>query len=452
MLYVGKKPINMKYSLAAIMGVFSTMPIVGIPLGGGYTTLFSITFVLYFAVLVWNVFAKNCTSFGLSRLKLSYLLFLIWPLFSYIVGLFYMPNEWHSSMTSYTIKVLEYLAITLLLYMDNDVVSSKAFARGLLAGIIANAIWSVFEAITYYFFRSSLNDIIFSRFLGLNRDVLIWNSFGGIRVSGFNYDPAHLGGILPILMCVGLFKGNLLLIILTIISLAFSQSTTALVGCIVVFVIYIFTKGLQKKKITSKTVTAMALICVIGVVSLVLLSSNGVLGYFAQSLMKNIEGYIARIDAVYVKSNATEPRVIYYTQAIDRLIDRGPIVSIMGSGLGTSMYPFRNVVGLFASGSQNTVTEIETNYIAYLFDLGIVGLFFYLSFLVLGYVNITKVIKKLISNTSFVYLGVFISVICCSALYHYIFTAYQILAFSFATVYVDYLLNDSKEVESCQFI
>lgn len=445
-----KQKYELKDKLAVLVGITSTMPIVGIPLGGRYITLFTVAFILFFAISAFRIFKKGQLSFGVTRMKRIYLLFLLWPIISYVVGIVYMPGEWHSSMTTYFIRVLEYLAITIILYVDKDEMTAKSFGNGLLIGAIANAIWSIFEAIDYYFFKQSLNDLIFGKFLSLNRDILLWNRFGGIRVSGFNYDPAHLGGILPILFCYALMKKNIYLIVLTLISLAFSQSTTALAGCLVVlFLFLLFRQKEAPKRVLSVRGITTGFVGIIAVIALVfLIGSNGTVTSFFNSISENIGGYVKRINTVYIASNNVEPREVYYTQAFGKLVERGPIVAVTGSGLGTSMYPFRNVAGLFASGSQNTVTEIETNYIAYLFDLGIIGLAFYIIFLVRGFRKLWRISKRNSDNATFLYLGVFISIICCSALYHYIFTAYQMLAFSCATIYIDYI---ESKIETEEF-
>lgn len=442
------RPQKLKYILVLLMGIFSTMPILGIPFGGKYITVFTIIFILNFCNIVWEVFRRNRFSFMLTGIKKVYLMFLIWPIMSYLVGLMYMPKEWHSSMTSYIIRVIEYLLLTILLYIDNDKKNARTFGIGLFYGIVINAVWSIFEAVSYYFFSKSLNDILFSSYLNLNREVLLVNSYGGIRVSGLNYDPAHLGGLLPILLFCGLSKKNIYVTVLSIISLAFSQSTTALVGCIVVIVIFLLIKRKRiKKRLKLKLPLFVGAIIVI-FVSIIMISYEGTINRFINSIIENIGGYIERINTIYLgSSNRIEPREVYYTQAIDKLLERNPIVSLIGSGLGTSMYPFRNVSGLFATGAQATVTEIETNYIAYLFDLGIIGFVIYIVLLIKGFLKFMRILRYKEELPIYLFLGFFISIICCSALYHYIFTAYQILTFTFATIYIDYYEHEIKKGE-----
>lgn len=440
---IDRQKTELKDRIALALGIASTMPIVGIPFGGRYITVFTFVFILFFGMSLIKSITGRKFTFQINDLKHVYLLFLVWPIISYIVGLIYMPGEWHSSMTTYVIRALEYLVLTVILYIEDNKTTSIYFIKGLLAGIVANAIWSIFEAVSFYFFRQSLNDMVFGPFLTLNRSILLWNRLGGIRVSGLNYDPAHLGGILPILFCYALMKKNWYLIILTLLSLAFSQSTTALAGCAVVLLFFIFFSHKKKEWSTRKRVTYKGVISAfIGIALVVIvfgfLGTNGTLASFFDSINENISGYIKRINTYYVVSNNVGPREVYYTQFIDGLIERGPLVSAIGSGLGTSMYPFRNVSGLFASGSQSTVTEIETNYIAYLFDLGIIGLSFYIVFLIKGFMKMWQISKTNNEPVIYIYLGVFISIICCSALYHYIFTSYQMLAFTFATIYIDH--------------
>lgn len=429
-----------------IMALTSTMPIVGIPIAGRYISLFTICFVVFLVEIACICANSRKTSIVIDKSRKIYLLFLIWPIISYVVGLLYMPERWYSSMTSYAIRVIEFIVVTLLLYLINDERMPKSFAKGLLFGIVVNAIWSIIEAISYFFVRRSLNDLIFGRYLSLDRSILIWNSLGGIRASGLNYDPAHLGGLLPILFFYALIKRNYYLLALSLISLAFSQSTTAIVGvivCLIAYAVFFSNKtGKAHRKVSGKgMIVAFAVVVFAG---LIIMTNSTQVTKFASSVSENVSGYISRINSVYVTNSTAGQREIYYTKAFDRLIDRNPVVALTGSGLGTSMYPYRIFSGLFESGAENAVTEIETNYIAYLFDLGVIGLGLYLVFLFSSTRKMITFVKKNKDVYAVVFLGTLISVICCSAFYHYIFTAYQMLAFSFLTVSIDNLEWNNK--------
>ena len=185
---------GLKYILISVTGIVSTMPIVGVSVANRYVTLFTISFFLLLLFYAWNTIAKGSFTFKVNKYNEYYLLFLIWPILSYFVGIMYMPSQWYSSMTSYVIKVVLYLGLAIMIYLDNDKNSITYFARGLFIGICINAIWSVFEAFSWYILRFSLNDTLFGRYINIGRELTIWNSLGGgIRVCGLNYDPAHLG-------------------------------------------------------------------------------------------------------------------------------------------------------------------------------------------------------------------------------------------------------------------
>ena len=428
-----------KEKLTMLMGVVSTMPILGLPIGGRYITLFTIVFALYFISATIEALSIRRLSIHITNLSKTYLLFLTWPIISYFVGVFYMPNEWHFSMRSYIVKVLAYLALTFILYINKNKNTAKAFCRGLIIGIAINALWSIFEALSWYLLNKSLNDLLFGSFINIGRDIIIKNKYGGVRVSGLNYDPAHLGGILPILWFFGLMRGNIYIVILSLISLAFSQSTTALLGFIIAFAVFIYVKKDKSLKITSNKIYMIGIILIGLSLALCVVGSNRTTRLI-NNISENINGYLTRINTLYVgTSNTAEPRRIYYSQAFDKLLERGPLVALFGSGLGTSMYPYRNVSGLFASGAQQTVTEIETNYIAYLFDLGVIGLTLYVVFLANGFKKYARTVKISNDASNVIFFASFISIIVCSATYHYIFTAYHMLVFSFATVYADSL-------------
>ena len=53
-----KQKYSIKDKLAFLVGILCTMPILGLPLGGRYITLFSVVFVLFFALTAFSAFSK----------------------------------------------------------------------------------------------------------------------------------------------------------------------------------------------------------------------------------------------------------------------------------------------------------------------------------------------------------------------------------------------------------
>ncbi len=424
--------------LLLLLGMFCTMPIVGVPIIGRYVSLYNIVFILFIIATIIKAFISNKQKIAIDCWAYIFLLFLLWPTVSYFIGYVYMPAQWHSIMTSYVLKAIVYFSLMVILLINSNKDEARLFSRGLIIGVLINTIWSVIETLSFSIFRVSINDRLFGKYFDLGRELLLPNSFGGIRACGLNYDPAHLGGLLPILLLYGLKKRNILIVIITIISLIFSQSTTAMVGCVFGVIVY----GLSERVYRHNKVPTVHI--VIGLSGILMFMFAVLLtlktGYFYKtitSVTENLEGYISRISNVYVNTNDLGPRGVYYTKFYYGLIERGVILSLTGTGLGTSMYPFRFFLNLFPSGSQTSVTEVETNYIAYLFDIGIVGLITYISVLLIGIKRFFYIVNKASSEiVATVYFSLMLTILCSNALYHYIFTSYQILGISFAIVYV----------------
>ena len=74
-------------------------------------------------------------------------------------------------------------------------------------------IWATIDAACFYGLGFSLSNMVFARY-GATHDViygtvsLIINNGRMIRSAGFNYDPAHLGFLIPFVMGYGFMKKN----------------------------------------------------------------------------------------------------------------------------------------------------------------------------------------------------------------------------------------------------
>ena len=440
--------VNRYYNfLIVLMGIVSTMPIVTIGFGSYRLSLFTLTFVLFVVFSLYIVIVQKKYHFTFGRTKKVLLLFLVWSIISYLAGLIFMPSEWQPYMTSYAMKSVEYIVAFLLICIINDRKSCESYAKGLIIGFSINAIWSIAELFVFAVLHKSLNNMIFvERLSSLDRSSIIANQYGGVRVSGLNYDPAHLGGLIPALLFFGLYTKNWLLIVLSALSLIASQSSTCLLGCAVVFAAYLIykivykpTQVRQKHKSRKLILVLVLIIILIAVFLTVIVFANSQLREtLFNTFRSNYEGFMARIRNVYAANESTSfysnPRKVYYGKMLDALFSRNPISALVGTGIGTSMYAYRDYVPRgYGAGSG----EPDVTYIDYLFDLGIIGLCLYIVFLVFSWLDLSKLLRRLNNNSAAVYLGLIINLVFVSLTYHYVFTAYQILAFMFLTLLLD---------------
>ena len=443
---------NRHYNLLiTFMGIVSTMPIVTIGIGSSRLSLFSIVFFLFVAYSLCIVITQKKFSFVCGRIKKILFLFMAWSIVSYLAGLIYMPSDWQSYMTSNVMKSGEYIMAFLLICLIDDRKSCESYAKGLIIGCSINAAWSIAELFVFTVLHKSLNNMIFvERLANLDRSSIIYNQYGGVRVSGLNYDPAHLGGLVPTLLFFGLYSKNGLLISLSALSLIASQSSTCLLGCGVVFMAYLIYryiyKSMQSRKSnhSQKNIVVLVMIFIFIVVLLVVfvLTNSQIRETIFNAFQNNFNGFIGRIGNTYIRNESTNfhvnPRKVYYGKMLDALLSRNPASALVGTGLGTSMYAYRDYVprGVPAGSGEPDVT-----YIDYLFDLGIIGLCLYIVFLVFSCVGLVKNIRQIKNNLTVVYLGVVINLIVISFTYHYVFTVYQMLAFMFLALQLDKSYN-----------
>lgn len=415
---------------------FSTMPIVGIPVLNRYISIFEICFLVFLLNLSIMVLAGR-TEMRFSNRKIALTVFLIWNIISSCVGVLTLPSEWHGTIASYSIKSIQYIVLIVLVSLNQKNIDPEKFFKGLIWGCQANAIWAIAEGVSYNFFNFRLNDNVFAAYTSsLDRSTLIVTQYG-IRASGFNYDPAHLGGILPILIAYAACRKKIVTLCIGVIALAFSQSSTALVGCVVCTSIIcvwairknVFQRACARKnliQITKKL--AIMLLSVILVLTLWSLFSATVseLISFARD---NLEGFFDRFWNVYVKGGSTSLRGVYYSNFIYELINKGPFKALTGTGIGTSGYAYYRYPGVAVQG----VFDVESVYISYAFGTGLIGLFLYIY--VLASLAITELKSDLIEWTPM--RCALLSVIVCGVFYHYTLTAYQILILVFSILAVE---------------
>ena len=310
------------------------------------------------------------------------------------------------------------------------------FLNGFILGCIFNLIWSVIEGFSFYIFDVTLNNVLFVEFaktLPQGRQYMTVVADGIIRASGFNYDPAHLGGIIPIVVFYAIFKKNLYLFILTLISLIFSGSTTALVSSLLILIVnlgklHLFDFRIRKMK---KINSGILLLCLIG--SLIFISINGDI---RESIYRNAEGFYNRTTETYIDDRDQSPRYIYHAFLPDAILYNG-IRVLTGTGFGTASYPY------VADPNISKILKIdyypydpESTYISYLFDVGFLGLSFYL-FILIKSLLIYRRKMELNDSALIIYsslCGIFFS----GFFYHYTLTAYQILLLIFASLMINW--------------
>lgn len=425
----------LKY-LSYLIGIFVTMPIVTLHYNGKHLSVFTFLYVLMMFMLIVTL-----KSFTINIKKKSIILY-FWLLFSMVSSIFGLlffvtEKEWSNVVLRYIPKIYSFFIFLFLLYNSKyKKIIIEFFFNGLIMGCIFNLVWVTIEGFIFYVYHISLNNIVFADYIKLlpeNRKFISITYAGGIRATGFNYDPAHLGGLIPIVFTYFYLNRNYMMFILIITALAFSQSTTALLSTIIIAILH-FKKGFMND-IKSKSFCRRKL--VVGVFFLLFLMPVIFLNNYNlfNSLQKNVYGFINRVTTVYIKNDEPDIRMLYHKYIPDAMIFNG-FATIIGTGFGTASYPYVSEKNM--RDSLNIISkkpyDPESTYISYLFDLGIIGLLIYLYILLIIYRYYSHYYR---SKYNIIIFSIINGIILSSLFYHYTLTAYHVLSIIMAILYME---------------
>jgi hypothetical protein len=424
------------------LGTFVTMPIVTIPFGGRLISVFTLVYFV-FIMIIGLMFIKNSIRIKIGRKTKTLLIWFFIALLSSFFGLLFFTGkqEWFNATLSYIPKIVSFMIVLILISSSKHrLIIIESFFKGFIFGCVLNVLWACIEGVVFYTRGYSLNNQIFKEYiktLPSNRQYITIVNSGGIRTPGFNYDPAHLGGIVPILCLYSLMKKKYIYLALSIIALVFSQSTTGLVSSVILIVLHYKKISIYKFNINYKKLIN-ALLVISLVVLLVLIPERN--NNLSESLKRNVEGFSNRVSTVYVSSENSNIRMLYHLYVPHAAFYSG-IKTITGTGFGTASYAY--VHDPFLSDKLNRTSKApydpESTYISYLFNTGIFGLLLYIYLLFNIYLYYNNTWKK---DPDLIILATIGGIILSSLFYHYTLTAYQGLSIIMATVYMDVIKNE----------
>ena len=377
----------------------------------------------------------------IGKTTFLYSTWLFIAILSSLFGLFYFNGriEWMNNISSYIPKILLYLFLLVIISIYNkkeEII--HYFFKGFLLGCILNIIWAIIEGVVYYTLGYSLSSELFSSYistLSLDRQFSSIINSDGIRVAGFNTDPAHLGGIIPIIILYSALNKKYIILILCAIALAFSQSTTALV-CSFILLIFNIKKIVPsfKIKITRKRLFYILINLLIFIVTITFLFINND-NQIIVSVSKNTTGFLDRINKNYIEGGSNNPRAFYHIYLLPAVLSSG-IKVLTGAGFGISSYPYvlNSEISTAANYLDVFAYDPESNYISYLFNTGIIGLSIYILVLYKNYKFYSKRYFDKEKSLIFASIG---GIIVSGFFYHYILTAYQVVILIMASVLMD---------------
>lgn len=423
--------------LSFLLGVFITMPIITLKFNG---TLFSMFTIIYAIVLFILPFTLNSHKIILKHFSIKILLWFILTIVSSIYGLIFFINdfEWYRGILVYIPKILSFIYLLVFLFNSKyNLVIINYFFNGFMFGCVMNLIWACFEGLFFYFKGYSLSNVIFKDFIETmpeNRKYISIVSEGGIRVGGFNYDPAHLGTIIPIVFIYSIVKKEYVFMLLSLLALIFSQSTTALVCVLILIFLNIkkirFCQNISKHRFLPKILFVFVVI--------IMLFNVADTDVFLKSIKRNYLGFTNRISTVYINNKEIDPRTFYHIYLPDAIFYNG-INTMIGTGFNTASYPF--VYNQFLMKKIKNLRQYpydpESLYISYLFDVGILGLLLYIYILLKIYLYFNRNWKE---GANLIILATFGGIIFSGFFYHYTLAAFHVVSIIMAVVHIDFKL------------
>lgn len=419
-----------------LLGLFSTTPIIGISIGKKYITLFNIFFVLTFIIsFIFLILKKQKTS-KIDKIdkNVKYIfMFFYCEIIAALIGLIVLPESFNSTIVSYLFKSIEYMFLYFMILFfspEEKELIIKSFLKGFFLGCIANAIWALVQAFFWFTQKKAINTLLFKNAIVEKNHVglFVYTDYG-IRVSGLNTDPAHLGAILPILFFYSSKNKNIILIILTLVALSFSGSTTALVTILTMFFYNIIKVNYRHIIFNKKTIIKFLVCIIIFAIGILIFKDSSLV----KTISKNMNGFLYRVSDVYVESEDVTPREIYYKNAISELFRRWKY-ALFGTGFGTSGYAYYDIPMAVKQG----VYDVESTYLSYVFDIGIIGFIIYIILLYKSYKKINNSDEKY----KILLMGCLLSTIIPGFFYHYIITSYQII-----TLFLIAVISKKKDVK-----
>jgi hypothetical protein len=422
-------------------GVFSTMPIVTVNVGNGLISVFSMLFALLFTSM-FIMAVKSIRGFRLGNQSSALVMWFLLSVLASIVGSLYFNADdiWINQALSYIPKLLLYLSLLLFALKVEDIRGfTLILLKGFIAGCLINLLWTLMEAYSYYALNVPLNDALFIDYvkgLGEGRPTMTIISDGIIRASGLNYDPAHLGGIIPIVFLYSILKRNMYVVLLCLISLVVSGSTTALVASGLAIFVSVGKLNLFKNVASANNRKKFGLPVLFAIVMLVISGTNETI---RESLTSNAIGFYQRVTENYVENPDRGERYVYHAYLPDAISNSGFAI-LTGTGLGTASHPYvsdPHIAQLLPEGYVASYAyDPESTYISYLFDTGIVGLILYLYVLVSLILRYRRRLNNGNDGDWIIYAGL-CGVLFSGLFYHYILTAYQMLILIFAATNID---------------
>ena len=435
------------------LGIFSTMPVVTIPLGSRDISVFQL---LFYAMLVSGLPSLFKNKVHMRKNTNIFVLWLFEALFACVCGWVYfgvVESSFSNTALSYIPKIVAYIILCFeWLCLDRENVDERieCILKGVLLGCVANAFWATIDGAGFYLFGKSINNIVFKGYIQRHNIrygmlSISYSESGLFRAAGFNSDPAQIGFVAPMVLYYGMKKRKYYLVVISVLSILASASLTALVSSVTVLIIsLVLSEKTEKKQIINQKTLMFAFAML--VVFIIVLSGFGstVIG----TIQTAANRFFDRASNTYLNSNDASVRWIYLISAPKALINLN-IFSIFGTGFGTASYGYvvdEGILNLIGS-SRYRAFDPENTYVAYLLDTGIIGFVLFLNYLVRLYKFFSKRIIDKPTDNEILIFSIVLSTILSMFFYHYILFSPQVIVSFIALMYIDnYSINPNRYI------
>lgn len=354
-----------------LLGFFSTIPIIELPIGSRYVSVFTVLLAVSISMLAFHLNPNKSICGKTGRL---YLFWLLISLVSCFVGYIYFSGrkEWANASIGYVSKILIYILLYLLIKCTAYKDCTSIIMSGLIAGMVANVLWASLEGVIFYVGGVSVTNVIFKSYIvrhdvRLGQLALILDS--GIRSGGLNGDPANIGFFATVTAFYSLKKRKAWIFAASVVATFASVSLVAAVGIIVAVIITI----VRGDGISEKKMKLLAVVCVFAAIVILggVFFPKTVVGRMLNALTERI-----RLKGEIAETSVRTQYFIYFLPAVIL----SPLYVFIGTGFGTSSFPYLIHTTI---DHEFYPYDPECTYFAYYFDCGLSGVILFLACMIL---------------------------------------------------------------------
>lgn len=364
-LFKTKDRLSVKAICIASLGFFSTSSCLAIVGMGRVLSLFTVSLVLCFVILLFEQ-RNNDYKQPLNKY------YIFWTLISIVSCLFGLvffggDSEWQLAAVGYIPKLILYFLLYVLLKNKKHSFKYATYlVNGLMLGVFANLAWAIADALIFYSSGISItNELFYSYIVATDTRMDMLSLILGdiIRSGGLNGDPANIGLFAPIFASYGLYRKKYWMVIVALAGAFSAVSIVAFASITIVFLIYLFSD--RRKFVHGFVVLTLIVIAISYFYSV----SDDTSIRMVEAVSERVEGK-AESDA----SDKDNARMMYWVNFIPAVINN-PAALIIGTGYGTASYAYLS--GDLVS-HEKIPYDPEQTYFSTYFNCGLSGFIFFL--------------------------------------------------------------------------